>query len=119
LRGCRGGGGTDPGGMARRRAWVTGPALTFRGLFSVVAAPGAIPANNPAMLELSWKEFAAAGAHAGLHGLLAMRGDRIEGEMRLYDLVTPEHRLIATKKFETTLRQARRLAPQKAHQGAP
>jgi TolB protein len=102
--------GTDSGGMAKLLASITGSDLTFSGLFSVVAGTGAIPANNPALLEQSWTEFAAAGAHAGLHGLLAMRGDRLEGEMRLYDLVTPEHRLIATKKFETPIGQSRRLA---------
>jgi TolB protein len=102
--------GTDSGGMGKLLASVTGGDLTFSGLFSVVAGTGAIPANNPALLEQSWQEFAAAGAHAGLHGLLAMRGDRLEGEMRLYDLVTPEHRLIATKKFETPIGQSRRLA---------
>src|SRR5262245_64999659 len=109
--------GTDTGGMGKLLASVTGTDLTFSGLFSVVAATGSIPANNPAMLELSWKEFAAAGAHAGLHGLLAMRGDRLEGEMRLYDLVTPEHRLLATKKFETTLGQGRRTRPKVAEEG--
>jgi TolB protein len=102
--------GTDSTGMGKLLASVTGGDLTFSGLFSVVAGTGAIPANNPALLEQSWKEFAAAGAHAGLHGLLALRGDRLEGEMRLYDLVTPEHRLIATKKFELPNGQARRLA---------
>jgi len=102
--------GIDSTGMGKVLAQVTGADLTFSGLFSVVAGTGAIPANNPALLEQSWTEFAAAGAHAGLHGLLAMRGDRLEGEMRLYDLITPEHRMIASKKFETPIGQARRVA---------
>src|SRR2546429_4790029 len=102
--------GPDTAGNAKLLASVTGSDLTFSGLFSVVAGTGAIPPNNPAMLEQSWNEFAAAGAHAGLHGLLAVRSDRLEGEMRLYDLTTPEHRLIATKKFETPIAQPRRLA---------
>jgi len=102
--------GTDTAGNAKLLASVTGSDLTFSGLFSVVAGTGAIPPNNPAMLEQSWREFAAAGAHAGLHGLLAVRSDRLEGEMRLYDLTTPEHRLIATKKFETPIALPRRLA---------
>jgi TolB protein len=76
----------------------------------VVAATGSIPPNNAEALRRSWTEFAQAGAHAGLHGLLALRGDRVEAEMRLYDLTTPEHRLMATKKFEVTAAQARRLA---------
>ncbi|HEX3179202.1 MAG TPA: Tol-Pal system beta propeller repeat protein TolB [Methylomirabilota bacterium] len=102
--------GSDAQGMGKQVATVAGHDLTFSGLFSVVAATGAIPANNPAALQQSWNEFAAAGAHAGLHGLLAIRGDRVEGEMRLYDLTTPEHRLIASKKFEVPTAQSRRLA---------
>lgn len=102
--------GTDPTGLAKQLASVAGNDLTFSGLFSVVAGTGSIPANNPEALRQSWTEFAAAGAHAGVHGLLALRGERLEAEMRLYDLTTPEHRLIATKKFETPGPQPRRLA---------
>ena len=102
--------GGDTSGIGKLLARVAGTDLTFSGLFSVVAATGNIPANDPAALQRSWTEFAAAGAHAGLHGLVAVRGDRAEGEMRLYDLTTPDHRLIASKKFEATPAQARRLA---------
>jgi TolB protein len=102
--------GTDTAGNGKMLATVTGADLTFSGLFSVVAGTGTIPANNPAALKQSWNEFAAAGAHAGVHGLLALRGQRAEGEMRLYDLTTPEQRLIATKKFEVSSDQVRRLA---------
>jgi TolB protein len=101
--------GADPAGNGRLLATVAGADLTFSGLFSVVAATGSIPANNPQALEQSWKEFAAAGAHAGVHGLLAVRGERAEAEMRLYDLTAPEHRLISSKKFELPLAQVRRL----------
>jgi TolB protein len=102
--------GADPGGNAKQLAAVMGTDLTFSGLFSVVAATGAIPANNPGALRQSWGDFAAAGAHAGVHGLLALRGERAELEMRLYDLTTPDHRLIAAKKFDLPTSQARRLA---------
>lgn len=102
--------GADAGGAGKLLAAVTGADLTFTGLFSVVAATGAIPANNPQALKQSWTEFAAAGAHAGVHGLLALRGDRAEVEMRLYDLTSPEFRLIATKKFELPVGVIRRLA---------
>ena len=102
--------GADPTGQAKQLASVMGADLTFSGLFSVVAATGAIPANNPDALRQSWGDFAAAGAHAGVHGLLALRGERAELEMRLYDLTTPDHRLIAGKKFELPASQARRLA---------
>src|SRR5262245_22535495 len=102
--------GSDAGGAGKLVAAVAGADLTFTGLFSVVAASGAIPANNPQALRQSWTEFAAAGAHAGVHGLLALRGDRAEVEMRLYDLTSPDHRLIATKKFELPTAAVRRLA---------
>ncbi|MEK7387761.1 MAG: DPP IV N-terminal domain-containing protein [candidate division NC10 bacterium] len=102
--------GTDSGSVATLLAAVAGADLTFSGLFSVVAGTGSIPPNNPDALRQSWSEFAAAGAHAGLHGLLALRGERLEAEMRLYDLTSPEQRLIATRKFETPAAQPRRLA---------
>jgi len=102
--------GTDTRSVARLLASVAGDDLTFSGLFRVVAATGPIPPNNAAALRQTWTEFAAAGAHAGLHGLLAFRGGRLEVEMRLYDLTSPEHRLIVSKKFEAPLASARRLA---------
>jgi TolB protein len=102
--------GADPAGAGKTLAGVAGADLTFSGLFSVVAGSGAIPPNNPAALKQSWTEFAAAGAHAGVHGLLALRGERAEVEMRLYDLTTPEQRLIAARKFELPAGQLRRLA---------
>lgn len=102
--------GPDSQGAGKQVAAIAGADLTFSGLFSVVAATGAIPAGNAAALQQSWKEFAAAGAHAALHGLLTIRPDRLEGEMRLYDLTTPEHRLITTKKFDVPGVQGRRLA---------
>jgi TolB protein len=102
--------GADSAGHAKSLAGVVGADLTFSGLFSVVAATGAIPANNADALRRSWTDFAAAGAHAAVHGLLALRGPRLEVEMRLYDLTTPEYRVIATKKFEMGTDQPRRLA---------
>ena len=102
--------GADPTGAGKLLATVAAADLTFSGLFSVVAAQGAIPANNPEALRKSWTEFAAAGAHAGVHGLAALRGDRAEVEMRLYDLTTPDQRLIGSKKYELPVAQLRRLA---------
>ena len=102
--------GNDVAGAGKQLASVAGADLTFSGLFSVVAGTGSIPANNPELLRQSWAEFAAAGAHAGVHGLLALRGERAEIEMRLYDITTPAHRLIATRKFELPAAQMRRLA---------
>ncbi|MGH7309463.1 MAG: Tol-Pal system beta propeller repeat protein TolB [Candidatus Rokuibacteriota bacterium] len=103
-------GGADAQGLAKQLPGVAGQDLTFTGLFAVVAATGAIPANNTAALRQSWADFAAAGAHAGVHGLLALRGQRLEAEMRLYDLTNPEQRIIATRTFEVAADQPRRLA---------
>src|SRR5260370_728110 len=61
--------GTDTAGNAKLLASVTGSDLTFSGLFSVVAGTGAIPPNNPAMLEQSWREFAAPPPPPPLHPL--------------------------------------------------
>lgn len=103
-------GGADSGGAAKTLAGVTGADLTFSGLFQVVTSTGPVPANNPDALRKLWSDFAAAGAHAGLHGLLTVRGDRLDVEARLYDLTSPDQRPIATKKFEMPAAQARRLA---------
>jgi TolB protein len=102
--------GTDTAGLGKLLASVAGNDLTFSGLFSVVAGTGPIPPNSPEALRQASSEFAAAGAHAMVHGLLALRGERIETEMRLYDLTSPEQRLIAAKKFEGPAPQPRRLA---------
>jgi TolB protein len=102
--------GSDPQGLGKQLASVVGHDLTFTGQFAVVAATGSIPANDAIALRQSWTEFAAAGAHAGVHGLLAIRGTRLEVEMRLYDLTSPEQRLIATRNFEAPSDQSRRLA---------
>src|SRR5262249_15514175 len=79
---------------------VAGNDLTLNGLFSVVAGTDRIPANNPEALQQTWANFAAAGAHAGAHGLLTMRADKVEAEVRLYDLTSPQYRMIASRKFE-------------------
>jgi TolB protein len=102
--------GVDAGGTAKLLASVSGADLTFSGLFQVVAATSAIPVNNPGALKQAWNDFATAGAHAALHGLLALRGERLEAEMRLYDLTSPEQRMIGSKKFELSASQPRRVA---------
>ena len=82
-------GGPDPQGLGRGLSQVTGRDLTFSGLFSVVTDVPPIPAGDPAALRAAFANFAAAGAHAGLHGVLTLRGDRAEIEMRLHDLTSP------------------------------
>jgi len=94
--------GSDPAGLSKLLPTVAGNDLTLNGLFSVVAGTDRIPANNPEALQQTWANFAAAGAHAGAHGLLTMRGDRVEAEVRLYDLTSPQYRMIASRRFEAT-----------------
>jgi TolB protein len=103
-------GGSDSTGLARSLPQVTARDLTFSALFSVVSDVPPIPAGDPAALRATFANFAAAGAHAGLQGLLTLRGNRAEVEMRLHDLTSPEFRLIAAKKFDLPAAQARRLA---------
>ena len=97
--------GSDGGGLSKLLPTVAGNDLTLSGLFSVVAGSDRIPANNPEALRQTWNNFAAAGAHAGVHGLMTIRGDRVETEMRLYDLTSPDQRLIASRKFEAAAPQ--------------
>src|SRR5262245_4476571 len=102
--------GTDTAGLGKSLPQVTARDLTFSSLFSVVTEVPPIAAGDPAALRAAFGNFAAAGAHAGLHGLLTLRGDRAEVEMRLHDLTSPEFRLIGSKKIEMPANQARRLA---------
>lgn len=102
--------GSDAAGLGRSLPQVTARDLTFSALFSVVSDVPPIPTADPAAVRATFANFAAAGAHAGLQGLLSLRGDRTEVEMRLYDLTSPEFRLIAAKKIELPTSQARRLA---------
>ena len=102
--------GADTTGAAKQLASVAGADLNFSGLFAVVAATAAVPLNNPPVARKMWSDFAAAGAHAGLHGLLTVRGDRLEAEMRLIDLTSPDQRTLGTKKFEMAAAQMRRIA---------
>ncbi|MBI4561135.1 MAG: Tol-Pal system beta propeller repeat protein TolB [Candidatus Rokubacteria bacterium] len=101
---------TDTRELPRKLSEVAGADLRFSALFSVVAGTSPLPADDPEQLKRAWGEFAAAGAHAGLHGLLALGKDLAEAEMRLYDLTNPDFRLIAAKKFTLPTTEARRLA---------
>ncbi len=103
-------GGVEPAGTGRMLADVTGKDLTYTALFSVVSGTSPLPADNPGALRTALAEFAAAGAHAALQGFVTVAGDRAAGEMRLYDLTSPEQRTIAQKKFEVPAGQLRRLA---------
>jgi TolB protein len=97
--------GSDTAGLSKLLPTVAGNDLTLNGLFSVVVGTDRIPANNPEALQQTWANFAAAGAHAGAHGLLTMRSDRVEAEVRLYDLTSPQFRMIASRKFEAAATQ--------------
>jgi TolB protein len=102
--------GADPGGLGKTLADVTGQDLTFTGLFSVVAGTAPLPESEPEAFRRSLGEFAQAGAHAAVHGRLALRSDRAEAEMRLWDLTGTEPRMVASKTFAVSTPHARRLA---------
>ena len=102
--------GNDPQGLTKKLPEVAGADLQFSALFSVVSGTAPLPVTDQEATRAMLKEFAASGAHAALHGLLALKGDRAEAEMRLYDLTNPDQRLIASKRFELRAAEARRLA---------
>jgi TolB protein len=102
--------GGDPRELRKKIPEVTAADLKFSALFSVVSGSPPLPVNDADALKKAWSDFAAAGAHAGLHGLLTLRGDHAEVEMRLYDLTNPDQRLIASKRFPLPASEARRLA---------
>lgn len=102
--------GPDPGGLARQLPAVAAADLNFSALFSAVAGAPALPPNNAEALARAWTDAAAAGAHAALHGLLTLRGDRAHVEARLYDLTSREQRPIDVRRFELPVAEYRRLA---------
>jgi TolB protein len=100
----------DPSELRKKIPEVAVADLAFSALFSVVSGTPPLPADDPAALRKAWSDFAAAGAHAGLHGLLAIKGARAEVEIRLYDLTNPDQRLIASRRFDLPVEESRRLA---------
>jgi len=102
--------GTDSTGMAKLLATVVANDLNFSGLFEAVAASDLTLTNNPAALKEALGQAAARGAQAAVHGLLRLTDNRVEAEMRLYDLTTPDRSLIVAKKFEGVLGKPRRVA---------
>jgi TolB protein len=102
--------GPDPHGLSKRLPEVVGRDLTFSALFTVVSGLPAPPANSPAAARELWSNVAAAGAHAGLQGLLTIQGDRAQVEMRLFDLTSPEYKQIVSKRIEMPVAQVWRLA---------
>jgi TolB protein len=87
----------DEANFARGVPEIIGNDLRFSALFAV-ANTAALPAAQDAMRE-EFKRLQQAGAHAALHGLMRIDGPRLTVEFRLYDLVSPDFRLIASKMF--------------------
>jgi TolB protein len=102
--------GVEPRALARQLPEVVAADLRFSALFSPVTGTGAVPLDRPDEARKAWADFAGAGAHAGLQGIVSPRGDRTEVEMHLYDLTGPEFRLIASKTFQLPAADVRRLA---------
>lgn len=100
---------SDEANFTRTMPEIIGNDLRFSALFRVVNAP-ALPAG-PDALRQEFAQFAGAGAHAVMRGLLTIMGQRLTIEFQLYDLTNPEYRLIASKSFWVEpLRDHRRLA---------
>jgi TolB protein len=103
-------GGSDPQNWAKRLPGITGVDLNFTSLFSVVSGTPPLPAGGDEAVRPRLAEFAAAGAMQVLQGLLTVRNDRFEVEMRLYDLTSPDFRIIGTKKVVAHASEPRRAA---------
>ena len=103
-------GGSDAQNWAKRLPGITGVDLNFTSLFSVVAGTPPLPAGGDEAVRPRLAEFAAAGAMQALQGLLTVRNDRLEVEMRLYDLTSPDFRIIGTKKVVAHSSEPRRAA---------
>jgi TolB protein len=87
----------DEGNFARGVPEIIGNDLRFSALFAVANTP-ALPAAQDAIKQ-EFTRLQQAGAHAALHGLFRIDGQRLTVEFRLYDLTNPEFRLIASKMF--------------------
>jgi len=103
-------GGADPQNWANRLPGITTVDLNFTTLFSVVSGTPPLPAGSDEAVRPRLAEFAAAGAMQALQGLLTVRNDRFEVEMRLYDLTSPDFRVIGTKKVVAHVSEPRRAA---------
>jgi TolB protein len=87
----------DEGNFARSVPEIIGNDLRFSALFVVANTP-ALPAA-PDGIRQEFTRLQQAGAHAVMHGLMRIDGQRLTIEFRLYDLTNPEFRLIASKMF--------------------
>jgi TolB protein len=87
----------DDGNFARGVPEIIGNDLRFSALFAVANTP-ALPAGQDGIRQ-EFTKFQQAGAHAAMHGLLRIDGQRLTIEFRLYDLTNPEFRMIASKMF--------------------
>jgi TolB protein len=103
-------GGADPQNWAKRLPGITGVDLNFSALFSVVSGMPPLPNGGAEVMRPPLAELAAAGAMQALQGLLTVRPDRFEVEMRLYDLTSPDFRIIGTKKVISHVSEPRRAA---------
>ena len=88
----------DEGNFARVIPEIIGNDLRFSALFTVVANEPPLP-SDPEAVRKRFAELAAAGAHAAMQGFLAVAGQRVTVEFRLYDLTNPQFRQIASKSF--------------------
>jgi TolB protein len=87
----------DPGNFTRAMPEIIGNDLRFSALFAVANIP-ALP-DTPDGIRQEFGRLQQSGAHAAMHGLMRIDGQRLTVEFRLYDLTNPEFRLIASKVF--------------------
>jgi TolB protein len=87
----------DEGNFSRAVPEIIGNDLRFSSLFAVANTP-ALPTAQDAIRQ-EFTRLQQAGAHAAMHGLMKIEGQRLTIEFRLYDLTSQDFRLIASKMF--------------------
>jgi TolB protein len=87
----------DEGNFSRAVPEIIGNDLRFSSLFAVANTP-ALPTAQDAIRQ-EFTRLQQAGAHAAMHGLMKIEGQRLTIEFRLYDLTSADFRLIASKMF--------------------
>jgi len=87
----------DEGNFARLLPDIIANDLRFSAIFTVATPPPLPPA--PEAVRQEFQTLAQSGAHAAMQGLLTVAGPRATVEFRVYDLMSPDFRLIAAKTF--------------------
>lgn len=96
----------DPIGFHRLLPEIITNDLKFSGYFSVIST-GEPP---PATLKEAMTGWAQTGAHAAIEGRFSMEGRQLVMEARLYDLTSPDFRLLTGQRYTSSPNRHRQIA---------